>query len=94
MRSAKWFVSGVSLAVTVGAAYTACALVFWLWPGSAVNFMNALFHGMDFSRLQAGPTLLDFGAFAYALVILMGWAFLVGALYAAVSQAFGATRRA
>jgi hypothetical protein len=51
MLSAKWFVSGVSLAVTVGAAYTACALVFWIWPESAVNFVNALFHGMDFRQL-------------------------------------------
>ena len=94
MLSAKWFVSGVSLAVTVGAGYTACALVFWIWPESAVNFMNALFHGIDFRRLQAGPTLFDFGAFAYALAMFMGWAFLLGALYGAVSQALGAGRRA
>ena len=94
MLSTKWLVSGVSLAVTVGAAYTACALVFRIWPESAVSFMNALFHGMDFRRLQVGPALFDFGAFAYALVIFMGWAFLLGALYAAVSQALGAGRRA
>ena len=94
MRSVKWFVSGGSLAVTVGAGYTACALVFWIWPESAINFMNALFHGMDFRRLQAGPTLFDFNAFAYALVIFMGWAFLLGALYAAASQALDARRRA
>ena len=94
MLSAKWFVSGVALAVTVGAAYTACALVFWIWPESAVKFMNALFHGLDFRRLQAAPRLFDFGAFAYALVIFMGWAFLLGALYAAVSQALRARQRA
>ena len=94
MLSAKWFVSGVSLAVTVGAAYTACALVFWIWPETAVNLMNALFHGMDFRRLRAGPTLFDFGAFTYALVIFMGWAFLLGASYAAMSQALGARQRA
>jgi hypothetical protein len=86
--------SGVSLAVTVGAAYTACALVFWIWPESAVNFVNALFHGMDFRRLQAGPKLFDFGAFAYALVIFMGWAFLPGALHGAVSELLVARRRA
>ena len=87
MVGSRWVVSGISLAVTVGAGYAACALIFWIWPQIAANFMNGLFHGLDFRRLQVGPDLFSFGAFAYALVGITAWAFGMGALYGAVSQA-------
>jgi len=45
--------SGVALALTVGIGYSLCALVFRLKPEAAVNFMNGLFHGLEFRRLQS-----------------------------------------
>jgi hypothetical protein len=59
--------TGTALAVTVGIAYIACTLVFWAWPEVAANFMNALFHGLDFRKLQSGPAMFSFGSFSYAL---------------------------
>jgi len=81
--------TGTALAVTVGIGYTACTLVFWLWPDTAANFMNALFHGLDFRKLQNGPMPFNFGAFLYALVPLVVWAFALGAIYDSVLSRFG-----
>ena len=73
--------TGLALAVSVGIGYTACAFLFWLWPEAAANFMNALFHGLDFRKLQSGPTMFNFGAFFYALVVMVIWAFSLGAIF-------------
>ena len=84
--------TGTALAVTVGIGYVACTLVFWLWPDTAAYFMNALFHGLDFRKLQSGPTPFNFGAFLYALVPLMVWAFVLGTIYGWVLGRFGSGR--
>ena len=73
--------TGVALAITVGIGYTACALAFRAWPDAAMTFMNALFHGLDFRKLQGGPALFDFGSFLPALFVAVVWAFALGALF-------------
>ena len=73
--------TGTALAVTVGIGYAACTLVFWLWPETAAYFMNALFHGLDFSKLQSGSTAFYFSSFLYVLVALVAWAFVLGVIY-------------
>lgn len=80
---------GTAFAVTVMVGYALCTLVFWSWPEAAANFMNALFHGLDFRKLQAGPTLFTFGSFVYALVIMGAWAFGLVALFGWLSGRFG-----
>ena len=74
--------NGIALAVTVGAGYAACTLAFWAWPEFAMMFMNGLFHGLNFRKLEAPGILFSFGGFAYGLVGLMVWTFLLGALFA------------
>lgn len=74
--------TGTALSVTVGAAYITCALFFWLWPELAMNLMNALFHGLEFRRIQGGGGTFNFSGFAYPLVIMMVWAFVLGVLFA------------
>jgi hypothetical protein len=73
--------TGAAFAATAGIAYGLCTVAFWLWPDAAASFMNALFHGLDFRRLQAGTTLFSFGSFLYAAVVLMAWAFAFGSLF-------------
>lgn len=80
---------GAALAVTVGVGYALCALTFWLWPEPAANFMNALFHGLDFRKLQSGPTLFNFGSFLYGLVVIVVWAFVLGTIYGWLLNRFG-----
>lgn len=78
--------SGFALAATVGTGYAACSLLFWLWPEAAADFMNALFHGLDFRRLQADAPAFSFGGFGYALAVMVTWAFGLGAIYGWVSR--------
>lgn len=72
---------GAALAVTVAIGYAACSALFALFPEAAANFMNALFHGLDFRKLQAAQSPFTFGGFAYALLVLAAWVFVLGALF-------------
>jgi hypothetical protein len=83
-RTGRAIPIGMALAATVGIGYAGCALAFGLWPEAAVTFMNALFHGLDFGKLQAGPAPFDFGGFFFALAGIVIWAFLMGALFGAI----------
>lgn len=89
MANANAVRTGIALAVTVGIGYSSCALVFWLWPEAAATFMNGLFHGLDFRKLQTGPALFSFGSFLYALVVMMVWAFALGAIYGWLQDRIG-----
>ena len=73
--------TGVALAITVGIGYTACAIVFRAAPDAAMAFMNALFHGLDFRKLQSGPAVFDFSSFSLALFVAVAWAFVLGAVF-------------
>jgi hypothetical protein len=85
--------TGVVFAATVGIGYAACTLVFRLWPDAAANFMNSLFHGLDFRKLQAGTSLFSFGSFLYAEAVLVGWAFGLGTLFGWLAERFTALER-
>lgn len=78
--------TGMALAITVAIAYTACALAFRAWPEASMAFMNALFHGLDFSKLARGPATFDFGGFGYALFVAVVWAFALGAVFGWLSD--------
>lgn len=85
--------TGVALAITVGIGYIACALAFRIWPDAAMEFMNALFHGLDFRNLARGPAAFDFSTFFYALLVAVAWAFALGALFGWVGDRLRAWRR-
>ena len=74
--------TGIAAAITVAAGYSACALLFRIWPEAALQFMNGLFHGLDFRKLQGGTALFEFGSFVSAAALLAAWAFGLGALFA------------
>lgn len=89
MTSANPLRTGAALATTAGVGYAACAVVFYLFPDAAVQFMNALFHGLDFRKLQVGPALFSFGSFVYALVVMAAWAFGLGAIFGWILDRIG-----
>ena len=92
MRTVNPIVTGTALAVTVAVGYTACTLAFWAWPDAAATFMNALFHGLDFRKLQSGPALFSFGSFLFALAGAVAWAFALGVLFGWCLRFLGASR--
>jgi hypothetical protein len=73
--------TGSAFAVTVGIGYAACSALFALWPDAAASFMNSLFHGLDFRKLQGEASLFTFNGFLYAELVLMAWAFAMGVLF-------------
>jgi len=81
--------TGTAFAATVAVAYALCTLVFWIWPEAAMHFMNALFHGLDFRKLQGGAALFDFGSFLSALVVMAAWAFGLGSLFGWLASRLG-----
>jgi hypothetical protein len=80
--------AGTVLALTVAFAYAVCALVFWLWPDAALQFMNGLFHDLDFRKLREGAGQFAFASFAVSLAGIAVWAFLVGGVYGWLSNRF------
>ena len=74
---------GAVLSITVVSSYILCALFWYSFTGPAIEFMNALFHGVDFRKI---PTATPFaaGTFGYVLLVLTVWSFVVGAIYATV----------
>ena len=79
---------GASLAITTALAYAACALLFFLFPGMGMAFVQSLFHGLDFSKLTVTPGVFDFAGFGRVAVALAAYGFFVGALFAIVRNRF------
>ena len=74
---------GAVFSLTVGIGYALCT-IFWVsFTGPAIDFLNALFHGLDFRKLQVAAA-LSVSGFASALAVMMVWAYAIGALYALV----------
>ena len=84
--------TGIALAATIAVGYVACTLVFLIWPEAALHFMNGLFHGLDFRKLQSGPALFDFGSFLSAALVMTAWAFGLGLLFGWIFTQLGNTR--
>lgn len=83
--------SGVVLALTIAIAYAVCAFVYALAPERGIDFLNALLHGLDFRKLGA-PAPFTFAMFVFPLLVFLIWGFLVGALYAWLSNCFRQSR--
>jgi hypothetical protein len=80
--------TGIALSVTVVVAYVVCAILFYAWPGAAMEFLNSLFHGLEFRKLEpAAPWSLT--AFVSTIVVLAIWGFLVGTLFAWLHNRLG-----
>lgn len=80
--------TGMALAMTVALFYTLCAVVWLAAPGPFLNFMNGLFHGMDFSALVR-PAPFSWAGFLEALVVLSVWAFLAGSFFGWLRRRLG-----
>ena len=76
--------TGVSLAITVVVMYSICAAIWVVWQVEAVTFLNNLFHGLDFRKLQATENSDSVSSFVVPLIVLGFWGFFTGTLYAVV----------
>jgi hypothetical protein len=74
---------GAVLSITAAISYVVCALFWYSFPGPSMELLNELFHGMDFRKIYSAAP-FSISASIYVLAALAGWAFVVGAIYAAV----------
>jgi hypothetical protein len=78
--------TGATLAVTVVIGYAICAVIFVALPDASANFMSALFHGLDFRKLQPAAGGFSLAGFGVAAAVMAVWAFVVGATFAVASN--------
>lgn len=74
---------GAVLSLTVSINYVLCAFFFLAFPQPSIDFLNALFHGIDFHRIYVGMAFSP-GSLVYALLVLAVWSYVLGAIYALV----------
>lgn len=77
--------TGVALSLTVAIAYAACAALYAIFPSQGVDLLNAIFHGLDFHKLEPSQP-FTFQMFLYPIVHFAIWAFAVGTLFAWLHQ--------
>ena len=77
--------TGLAFAITIAMFYALCTIAWVLAPGPFLQFMNGLFHGMDFAPLVQAQG-FELGGFLMALVVMSIWAFLAGTFFGWVSE--------
>ena len=73
------------MAVVAGINYLVCTVIWMTWKEPSLDFLNALFHGLDFRKLEA-PASFSMSSFIYAWVGMMIWAFVIGVIFALASN--------
>jgi hypothetical protein len=89
MERLKPWPTGAALALTLVIGYAACAAIFVAFPDASAAFLNALFHGLDFRKLQPAAGGFSLAGFGWTAAVLAAWALVIGALFAALHNLFG-----
>lgn len=71
---------GLVLAITMAVSYTVCAVLYASWPERGIEFLNDLFHGLDFRKFEM-PAPFRISMFFFPFVVLVVWGFVVGTLF-------------
>lgn len=77
------WIFGVVVSITVVIIYAICTVFWFAFTEPSINFLNALFHGMDFRKIY-GSAPFSLGDFLYVLVVFTVWGYIVGVVYATV----------
>lgn len=80
--------TGIVLSVTIVLFYISCTLVWVALPEPFMNFVNSLFHGLDFRRLQTGEP-FSWWDTAYPAIVFAIWFFAVGVFFAWLGNKVG-----
>lgn len=74
---------GAVLCLTVLINYVLCTIFWFAFTEQSIDFINGLFHGMDFRKIYAA-TPFTAGTFLYVLIVFAVWSYILGAIYAVV----------
>ena len=74
---------GAVLSITVAVSYTICAIFWYSFTSMGLEFLNALFHGVDFRKIYSVAP-FSFTSFLFVLAVLVVWAYALGVIYALI----------
>ncbi|MPZ45777.1 MAG: hypothetical protein GEV05_20785 [Betaproteobacteria bacterium] len=77
---------GITLSITAGIAYVFCAAAWAMWHEQALDFLNGLFHGLDFRRILLAESEWGLWMFLYPLAVVSVAGFIVGAIHEVVKD--------
>lgn len=83
MKNVNPWKFGAVLSMTVVVNYVLCTIFWYAFTGLSIDFLNGLFHGMDFRKIYAAAP-FSAGTFAYVLVVFAVWSYVLGTIYAVV----------
>lgn len=83
---AKAFRTGVTLSLTAAIGYALCAAAWAIWHEQALDFLNGLFHGLDFRKILLPERDWRLGMFVYPLAIVSLAGFAVGMIFETVKD--------
>ena len=75
---------GATFSLAVAIMYSVCTGAWLIWHEGALDFLNALFHGLDFRKIQVTESALTLQMFFFPLLVMAAWAFATGTLFAAI----------
>jgi len=77
------WIFGVVVAITVVISYALCTLFWFALTEQSLDFLNTLFHGMDFRKIYAAA---DFSLVGYlgVVAVFTVWGYVIGVVYATV----------
>lgn len=75
---------GATLALTIATMYILCTVAWSIWHEAMLDFLNALFHGLDFRQLRFPESAYSIRLFVLPLAVLTAWGFVTGVLYAGI----------
>lgn len=74
---------GAVLSITTAVSYILCAVFWYAFTSLGMEFLNALFHGIDFGKIYSASP-FSFASFVSVLAVLAAWAYVLGVIYALV----------
>ena len=83
-RKLRPLILGATLAITIAIMYILCTVAWSIWHEAMLDFLNALFHGLDFRKIQIPESAYSIKLFLLPLAVLTVWGFVSGVLLAGI----------
>jgi hypothetical protein len=77
------FSCGLSLALTAAVLYLGCALIVALAPGTMVDVLGLIVHGLSLEGLAPADGTMSFSGVLIGTLAISGYAFVAGAIFGA-----------
>lgn len=77
------WIFGMVIAITAVISYTLCTLFWFALTEQSLDFLNTLFHGMDFRNIYAAAE-FSLAGYLGVVAVFTVWGYVIGVVYATV----------